>query len=112
MLGLTFRDDLADFEAALDAFIAALGSMTGDDSSTRERRARRRSPRRRRPDHEHRRDRLYEGRSRKVGAQRGRMQSEGAAASAGKRLDSYIASLATALGFEAGDDTTSSGVDA
>jgi hypothetical protein len=85
MLGLRFQADAADFEAGLDAFIAALGNTAGNDSSTPERRPRRKSKRPRR---------------RRVEAKSGGRSSEGAAASATKRLESYLASVATALGFE------------
>lgn len=107
MLGLKFQDDTADFDTKLAAFITALGTTAGGDSSIRERRTCRKIPRRRRPDRDHRRADLraglYESRSPKIEARRDRTSSERAAAAAVKRLELYLAGLATALGFEAAD---------
>lgn len=99
MLGLTFQDDAADFEAGIDAVTAALGNMAGGDAAIRAH-SLRKSMRRRRPDHEHRRAGLHEGRSREVEARRGRARSESAEAAGLRRLQSYLAGLATTLGFE------------
>lgn len=95
MLGLTFQDDLADFEAGIDAFIAALGNAAGGDAAIRART--RRKSLRRRP-REHGRAGFHEGASRKVKVRRAR--SESTEAPGLRRLESYLASLATALGFE------------
>ncbi len=100
MLGLKFQDDAADFEAGLNAFVAALGDTAGEDSSIRERRTRRKSPQKRRPNRDRRRAGLYKHRSRKVEAKRDRASSGAAAASAVKRLESYLASIATTFGLE------------
>lgn len=98
MLGLRFQDDAADFEAGIDAFMAALGNTASDSAAIRARTGR--TSLRRRPGDEHRQADFYEGRSRKVEAKRDRTPGEGAEARAVKRLKTYFGSLATALGFE------------
>jgi len=101
MLGLKFQDNAADFGAGLDAFIAALGSAAGDESSIREGRTRHNSLRQRGTSRKHRRVGGYQASPRKRQSKRHGTPGEGAAVPALRLVESYVASLAAALGFEA-----------
>ena len=112
MLGLTFQDDALSFDAGLKAFIDGLGkAAAGSGKSARTRRSRLATRRHRR--YERRRSGLSIaqrlGDSRK--ARPGEAGGDRAAASAPNRMQSGVASLACALGFEIADAHAPSRVD-
>jgi len=114
MLGLTFQDDAPSFDEGLSAFINGLGNEAAGGGQSGEADTRRGEiTTRPRPRFEHRPSRSRSGQSfrnsrkaRQIGA-----DSDRAATLALKRVQSRVASLACAVGFDVADANTLSTVD-
>jgi len=108
MLGLNFQDDAPNFDAGLSAFIDGLGNAAAGSGQSGEAGTRRGEMAIRHPRFEHHPSRLSGGqgfrdsrKARHIGA-----DSDRAVTSALNRMQSRIASLACAFGFEIADANT------